>query len=206
MELYHFHKDGNYDKLWDINKVINVSPSFKSCTYKRVTNFTTSMINFDGPDVNYYQLVNQYIESGCFKQGKLNVDDLAQMFRFLLASHDIALRANEFKRESALENYRLSFYSNLPSRLHCIYLTDEKGIDKWKDKFGDVKLTLYRVEVHGQIFKTNEQLIPNEELSYNGVYEQAYKYWNPNFKNVPDTTNEYLTQGKIKVLEKIGKF
>lgn len=115
-----------------------------------------------------------------------------------------SFRSNEFKRENSLENFRLNKFSNLPSRLHSVYLTDEKGIDTWIEKFGNAKLTLYRVEEEGTIFKTNEQLIPDERLTYQEAYDAFYRYWNPNFKKVPENTNEYLAQGKIKVLEKIN--
>ena len=119
-------------------------------------------------------------------------------------AYQISFRSNEFKRENALENFRLNKFSNLPSRLHSVYLTDEKGIDTWIEKFGNAKLTLYRVEAEGTIFKTNEQLIPDERLTYQEAYDASYRYWNPNFKKVPENTNEYLAQGKIKVLEKIN--
>ena len=108
-----------------------------------------------------------------------------------------------FKRETALENYRKDNVSTLPSRLHTIYLTDEKGVDYWINALQTNNYKLYRVEASGEIFKTNEQLIPDEELSYKDVYESAYNYWHPNFKHVPDYTNEYLVKGKVKVLEKI---
>ena len=110
---------------------------------------------------------------------------------------------NMFKRETALENYRKDNVSTLPSRLHTIYLTDEKGVDYWVNALQTNNYKLYRVEASGEIFKTNEQLIPDEELSYKDVYESAYNYWHPNFKHVPDYTNEYLVKGKVKVLEKI---
>ena len=38
-----------------------------------------------------------------------------------------------FKRETALENYRKNNFNFLPSRLHSIYLTDEKGVSYWID-------------------------------------------------------------------------
>ena len=31
----------------------------------------------------------------------------------------------------------------------------------------------------------------------------AFKYWHPKFKDVHECTNEYLTQGKIKILSKV---
>ena len=61
----------------------------------------------------------------------------------------------------------------------------------------------YEVLVTGKIFKTNEQLLPDEEANYGDDYNQAFKYWYPKFKDVHECTNEYLTQGKIKILSKV---
>ena len=118
-------------------------------------------------------------------------------------SYQISFYSSMFKRETALEHYRICKYSNLPSRLHSIYLTDELGIGSWIKKLGIDNLELYRVEAEGNIFKTSEFFIPNETLSYEDTYNQSYHYWNPNFKKAPLDANEYLVQGNIKVLEKI---
>ena len=40
----------------------------------------------------------------------------------------------------------------------------------------------YKVLVTGKIFKTNEQLLPDEEANYGDDYNQAFKYWHPKFK------------------------
>lgn len=61
----------------------------------------------------------------------------------------------------------------------------------------------YKVLVTGKIFKTNEQLLPDEEENYGDDYNQAFKYWHPKFKDVHEWTNEYLAQGKIKILSKV---
>ena len=61
----------------------------------------------------------------------------------------------------------------------------------------------YKVLVTGKIFKTNEQLLPDEEANYGDDYNQAFKYCHPKFKDVHECTNEYLAQGKIKILSKV---
>lgn len=196
MELYHFHKEKDHDIKWKENSTILVPDNFKSTTYNRFLNFSNTIALSENSTINYYQLVENFLKSG-----DTNPEIMLDLLKI---AHDISFRSNEFKRESALENYRIDNKINVPSRLHCVYLTDEKGIEGWKDKFGgNYNLTLYRVEVTGTIFKTNEQLIPDERLCYGDVYAAAYNYWHPNFKKVPDDSNEYLSQGKIKVLEKI---
>lgn len=54
----------------------------------------------------------------------------------------------------------------------------------------------------GNIFKTNEQLLPDEVLSYE-MYKQAKKYWEPTIGSDMNMTNEYLVQGEIEVLRRV---
>lgn len=195
IELYHFHKNTKFNEMWQEGKMILVPDNFKNNLYHKVNNFTTAIPVNNGELVNYFQVAEQYLLNGFVDPGT--------MMQLLAHSYRISYNALIFKREQALENYRLQHCKHLPSRLHSVYLTDEKGIDTWIDKLGTDDLSLFRVEAEGNIFKTNEQLIPEEELTYEKFLEQAYRYWNPNFKRVPDNTNEYLAQGKILVKEKI---
>lgn len=194
MELYHYHTLGHHDEAWDVGKEIIISPSFKSYMNERFESFTTS-INTGCNIENFHDFLNQVDIS------RLNLEMVREL---LLIAHHVSYYGNMFKRESALENYRSKKCNNLPSRLHCMYLTDELGVKAWKDKFPTDKLVLYRLEVEGTIFKTSEQLLPNEELSYIEVYNKSYDYWHPNFRKVRDDSNEYLVQGKVKILERIG--
>lgn len=199
LELYHFHKENNKDNIWKENNTILVPETFESTTYKRIMKFTNS---FEDPiigNITYYEYATIKMQELLLNEN-LDMKTVRQIIENLF---DVSLKSNEFKRETVLENYRLAKKPNLPSRIHCIYLTDEKGLETWINKLENSKLTLYRVEAEGNIFKTNEQLLPEERLSYEDAYYAAYKYWNPNFKKVPDNTNEYLVQGKVKVLEKI---
>lgn len=199
MELYHIHKIGNHDNIWHEKKVITVPEKFKNGMLERQNAFTTQIKISDEISINiheYMAIVMNNIENG----KKVETEALKEILE--LAYH-ASYYGNMFKREAALENYRKDNRKNLPSRLHSIYLTDEKGIEYWISTLNAIKYELYRVEVEGNIFKTNEQLLPDERLSYIDAYNNSYNYWNPNFREVPDYTNEYLVQGKIKVLEKI---
>lgn len=205
-ELYHIHKIEGKDSVgefWKENKEIKVDDKFKNGMLKRYNEFTTKMKASDVEgniiDIN----IHDYLVRVLFKLNSGRVFSKKELEEILKLSYRVSYYGNMFKRETALENYRKDNVSTLPSRLHTIYLTDEKGIDYWVNALQTDNYTLYRVEASGEIFKTNEQLIPDEELSYKDVYESAYNYWHPNFKHVPDYTNEYWVKGKVKVLEKI---
>jgi len=196
MELYHLHKVGDHDKFWHEKAVIKVNSNFKNTMYERYQNFSASISVDDGGRINLCDLILLMKQSGrSIPEEMLN--DLIDY------SYSVSFNASVFKRESALENYRLSKNYSHPSRLHSVYLTDEAGIDSWIGKLGNQKLELFRVEAEGNIFKTSEYFIPDETSTYEETFNKAFNYWNPNFKNVPKDANEYLVQGNIKVLERI---
>lgn len=78
-----------------------------------------------------------------------------------------------------------------------VSLTDSQLIDG--------NLDIFRIEVLDKPFKTNEVFIPSESSSYEEMYNSSYRYWNPKFKNVPEECSEYLVQGRVKILEKVGE-
>jgi len=193
MELYHYHTLGNHDEVWEVGREIIVTPSFKSYMNERFESFTTA-INTGYSIENYHDFLNNV---------DINNLDKEAVIQLLAIAQHVSYYGNMFKREAALENYRSKKCSNLPSRLHCMYLTDELGVNAWKEKFPTDKLVLYRLEVEGLIFKTSEQFLPDEELSYLDAYNKSYDYWHPDFRRVRDDSNEYLVQGKVKILERI---
>lgn len=205
MELYHIHKLGNkYDKRWRVNNTINVRENFNSDMYRNHMGFSQSL-PFNGEVVNFYELLPNYIEH-LSKVESVSVEELRAISEILKASFAMSYKADFFKREAALEDCRKDYDITLPSRLHSIYLCDEDGLEYWKDTLEECSpngFDAYKVLVTGKIFKTNEQLLPDEEASYGDVYNQAFKYWHPKFKDVPGYTNEYLAQGKIKILSKV---
>lgn len=193
LELYHLHKINTTSKIWHEDAVITVDESFKNPIFNRCQKFTTAVDT--GEDVkNLYDLLMQTSPSNL----------TAEKLRFLLSEcYRVSFNANEFKREQALEAYRLQNASAKPSRLHSVYLTDEKGIEFWIKNFGAKDLELYRVEAEGNIFKSSDYLMPDEKYSYEKTFNESYKYWNPDFSKIEEDRNEYLVQGKVKVLEKI---
>ena len=106
-------------------------------------------------------------------------------------------------REMAMEEYRKENCINLPSRLHSLYACSEEGIDFWATQIRDNDVDIYRIDVFDEPFLSNEALLPAEELCYGDKVKASYKYFKPNKKDLNPITNEYLVQGKVKVLEKV---
>lgn len=119
---------------------------------------------------------------------------------------DLAFQSALFKREMAMENFRCNNNIKAPSRLHCVYATDEDGIRHWNQILNDGDIEVFRIETIEEPFKTSEIFIPDESGNYEEMYKNSYRYWNPKLKNIDEDRNEYLVKGKIKILEKVDEF
>lgn len=204
IELYHIHKKTYMNAKWIEKGFINIDDKFNSIMNQRQQNFSQTL-QIENQQYNYDIYLFQYLED--IKNLKIvKKDDLEELKELLRVGLNMSYQANFFKREAALEDCRKEHYSELPSRLHCIYLCDYDGLEYWNNiisNSGKEEVEIFRVLAQGKIFKTNEQLLPLETETYGGTYNAAFKYWNPKFKNVPNHANEYLTQGKIKILSKV---
>lgn len=212
-ELYHIHvkEKNNKDYKWDVGRIITVDDNFDSIMNKRQQSFNQCIQIVDEnscEQVQFYQYLAELYN--CIKDRTIiKGEELEELKDVIKNGYNLSYNANFFKRESGLEDCRKNNFSNLPSRLHSVYLCDDDGLEYWIDNISfnrSKEINIFKVLADGNIFKTNEQLLPTEESTYGQTYQAAFKYWNPKFKDFPNYTNEYLVQGKIKVLEQLNKF
>lgn len=195
MELYRIQKSKEDSNLWKEKNTIEINEDFQNIIYKSMQDFTTSVEIEEGKFINLGDLIK--ILASTRQLDRKTKNELIEY------AHTVVSNAEVFKRENALEAYRKLRAAIRPSRLHSVHLTDENGIEYWAHKLGNEEIELFRVSVEGNIFKTSPLLLPDKTLSYEKTIEQAYSYWYPEFSKIPNDANEYLVQGKIKVLEKI---
>jgi len=215
MELYHLHLKGNHDDKWKENKEIVITDKFVNRLARKVNSFNdcTSLSKLDNitKEVNAILAYNNFepfskMPLHLILEYLLNPNiDLKTQKILLQEAKRIVFEASIFKREMAMENFRKDNFGNLPSRLHCLYATNEEGIDYWERQLMDGNLDIFRIEVIDEPFKTNEVFIPIESSSYEEMYSNSFRYWKPKFKNVPEECSEYLVQGKVKIMEKVGE-
>ena len=112
-----------------------------------------------------------------------------------------------FVKELALEEVRESKFPDLPSRLHCMYLSIGKDIalqniesmSKNKEKNGKQFQTI-AVKLNGTIFKAGKFYMTRESESYEYYKEKAYGYWSQ--KDLKDEeVKEILFEGEAEVVE-----
>ena len=216
MEFYHIHTLGTCDNSWKVNKVFVIDDKFNNRLYSRLANFKTTVSAKDYPqEVN---LINRYYSKRGYSPIKdsISVDDLLSIClqvgvntenfeKIIKEAKRIIYYARFNNREQALENYRKKYYPQLPSRLHSLFVADDMGLPYWQNALAGEDFEIFRVDVEEEPFVSNEQLFPEEGLTYKETYKAAERYWNAKIKRGMEQSNEYLVRGRVRVLEKVGE-
>ena len=196
-EMFHFHKIGIEDHKWTIGNTFYIDKEFESYYCNIFRNFNTNVKTNNGYE-SIDKVIDYYLE---------NDFDIEKIIKLLKDARDIIYLTKVFKREIALEYIRNTKYENLPSRKNSIWVTDDEGIQFWSkslSKIGDGKdLKLYKVSLTGTIFMTSDYYILDDNYLFEHSIRASDNYWNPNFSKIKGDRNEYLFQGKIKILESI---
>ena len=194
--MYHLHKKGIHDDVWKVGNEIIVDDNFNSDFLDILDDFDTAVNTTDGDRVSFDEIITNYI----------NEKALKKQYEKLLKDCIIIIKdTNIFKREMALEQVREAKYNHLPSRKHSVWLIDENNIKYWYDKLVNENnvLELYEVKITGNIFKSNNDLIPDDDICYKDVIKKAEDYWNADLNKRDLNKNEYLFQGKLKINKKL---
>ena len=197
--MYHFN-NGIYSDIWQVgNDIDTTDKNFISNFYNFILNFSTSIcVNNDSKKelLPLEVAIDEYLKENKDKQTYIKLLEIASGF---LKNFELS------KRELVLEEYRKKYHPNLPSRTKCIWLCEKKQLLYWKNKLniGSKKGSLFKVSVTGNLFKSSDQFLPNKEMSILQIYENAKKYWNPDFSVIDERKIEYLFDGKVKILQKI---
>ena len=163
---------------------------------------------------------NQMYETVFNSSYKLNDIDANELLINKKRDNDTSLSNDEFNlvlntvnndayvmRELALESIRKEYYPDYPSRLSCLYLTNNiEDAEMWVNILKRNKKTALQIltlKVNGEIFEGDGSLMKRLNLSYNEHLENAKKYWS----NETDNKDEILFLGNAKVIDikNIGK-
>lgn len=206
--MYHFHKSGRFDDVWKCGNTLHIDNNFQSNFIKILDDFNTNSVNGG----SFCSEVSDYFERDSSKDVLDRILGAGQsryeLMNYLRQACNIIWEANIFKRELALEEVRKKSFSALPSRKHSVWVTDIDGLDFWEKVLKPVKnspfhLSLFSVSLSGNLFKSNEELLPRDVHTFDECLKAAYGYWNPDFTLVDPSKNEYLFQGEMKILKRL---
>lgn len=135
----------------------------------------------------------------CFKQNKKLFKKNIKQLGYLCDYYDLLVR------EFALEKIRKEFYSDLPSRLHCMYLSlsKDEAIDNFK-KSKEKHLQVVAVRLNGKIFKSGGFILTRNGGSFEDYEVMAHNYWSQ--IDVSDNNvKEILFEGEAEIIEIINE-
>lgn len=113
-------------------------------------------------------------------------------------------------RELAFEEVRKQSYSNCPSRLRCMFLTDSKeqclkGVKTFYQKGHGTFFQAVAVKLTGTLFYAISECAIRAGLSYNDYVKMAHKYWSQSQEQT-DTIKEILFEGEAEIVEILDEF
>ena len=214
MELYHIHVLGKHDNLFKNKEIIINKDTYNNEVYERVYNNSFKVDTRKYPNtveaINYFNCLSGFQNLGLNENisliisGVLNNGTLEEKLQALRDASEILHNAAMMKRELSMEEYRRDNEPNKPSRLHSFYACDSVGLSYWVEQLrGNKAADVYVIDSIDEPFKTNEQLMPLENTNFIESYYASKNYFNPKEKDLTGKTNEYLIQGKVKILEKV---
>ena len=215
MELYHIHLIGNHDRLYKEHSEFTIDKDkFNNRIYNRIYNSNATV------DINKYKELVEYLNKLLTSVGmptfdkRINLGEIIELVlktgtdqenlvKILEDAKKIILADGINLREQAMEEYRKENCISLPSRLHSLFACGEEGLDFWSQHIIDNDVDVFKIKVYDEPFLSNEALLPSDILNYGEKVESSYNYFHPQKEDLNPLTDEYLVQGKVKILEKV---
>ena len=193
--MFHIHTPNEYDEIWQEGKELIIDDTFYSECGLSIPYFNTNVVCSGGSLVSLADLLQKYL-----------ADDHNQLTpkavqTILKDAYRIILNANRTKCEAALEICRREKFQLCPSRLHSIWVTDKDNLDYWLNILRGKEI--FELDLTGNLFKTSDVYIPDNNLTIAQAIKVAESYWNPTFTEEAEKKKEYLFQGKALIKRKV---
>ena len=195
VELFHFNNNVRRNDIWQVGNEIDNTENYFSDYYNGALHFAANVPTTKNEMCHFSEIIDDYLTKEQDTETYIKMLETASVF---------LKHYSTVQREMVLEQVRKELYPYIPSRKNCIWLCDERQLEFWKEKLGN-RGDLFKVSITGELFKTSDIFLPDKEMNIIESYEQAKKYWNPDFSNIDESKTEYLFQGKLKILKKLDK-
>ncbi len=139
------------------------------------------------------ELLNQYISKSSI------YGHLSSVFNSTLSQY------LKWVREEIFENYRKEKFPHLPSRKTCLWLCEQKDLEKWLEILypnNRKKIIEVSLAKNAKIHSANASLIISETLNISDYSKLANKYWQG--KMHINCEVETLFEGRFKVINEFN--
>lgn len=186
------------DRSYKVGDILEFNKNIPNGQYNRVFN-TDFKLNGVRPSDEMYSAAKRKFKK--FKS-KEDIYSVAHILEY----YDVAIK------EIALEEVRREKFPNLPSRLHCMYLSISKDIvlqniksmANSREKNGK-HFQAVAVKLNGTIFKAGKVYVRREAKSYEYYKQKASAYWKQ--KGLKDEeVKEILFEGKAEIVEILDEY
>lgn len=186
--LYHIHRMETMDDIWNQNTKIEITKNSMGYFFQKLLESEKILIE------RYGQYDIDYIIARMEELKYLNLveeEHFRTFERYL--NHFYFLR-----REVALEEGRKIYAQTAPSRIHCLFLTDDMDLEYWKSIVGKNEYVTYLLELEGDLFVSSDRYFPDSTLLLEKQIEKSKEYWQPKSLTI---RKEYLFQGKARIVK-----
>ena len=213
-ELFHIHRQNYHRGLWKPGNILSTPVDLFNNFYTGISTEPHSNVSIWSKQVPLIEHLGKEIDkfyefNDSISDQELSPDNISNIQSF--NSHILNILDKTFTsltlsrkmlRETIFENYRNQYFSELPSRQKCFWLSDKEQIQQWWDEFNDCKNKLiYKVSVTGKLFYTDGSLIQMDVFRLTDFSELAKRYWEGHSNSNPDLIKkEYIFEGELKIL------
>ena len=215
-EFYHIHRKNHYQDLWKLGNIIK-TPKEKdefNHFYKGLLTEPHNKVSLGFEQFELIDYLNRKIDelnkfNNSINEQELNQDNIlniqgfnSHIFNLLNQTFHSLAQSRKMLREILFENCRAKYFSELPSRQKCFWLSDKEQIEKWWTEFDDNENKLiYKVSVTGNLFHADGSFIQMDIFKFTDFTELANKYWQGQFNSNTDLAQkEIIFEGKLKIL------
>lgn len=200
MDLYHIRKYKDEIDNYKVGQILEFNKDKPNQLRQEALDFDGYYLDKIKENINYWEPLEHIFNID------LNEVDRNRLRRMKDSLEVFVHNEKIFKRESILEEIRREYYSGLPSRYNCMWVTDEECIDSWMKLLEerDLNMSVFKIELDGNLFATTDELLPDPVIKTKDIYEQAHRYWNPTESDLNNSIKrEYLFEGTAKIIRKV---
>ncbi|MFW6025711.1 MAG: DUF2441 domain-containing protein [Candidatus Woesearchaeota archaeon] len=205
-ELYiNIHRSGEHSNKWKVGNTLSVGNSLNSFVgiYE---NANISIFNYDA--LNFIDHVIAVLEKRVAPSKEIIALNSYDVLDTLKHSRNVLNEYVLFMREYIFEEVRKSHYEKHPSRFKGIWVLrdNEESLNYWYKKLinNNQSYNIFRVRLSGTIHEASQDYLEVKTHNLNKWRSLAHEYWKGvKIENAEE--NEFIFEGKVKILEEIKK-